>query len=334
MHLGLSILAFGLAGSVAAFPTLKDSQAANMATARTASSASCPFAARAAARERPQSNEVFPAKTFDPVKQKIDITGDHAFQPPKPGDQRGPCPGLNALANHGYLKRNGVTTVDDAITAVNEIYGMGRDLAGILTTLATTTSGDRLTNVFSIGGRPKGDNVPAAFSRIKGISSSHNKFEFDSSPTRGDAYINNGDATNVQMERFRSLYGLLPEDPASNYDLDVFTCHRKQSYDYSINNNPHYFNPPRGIIVSQTAHCLPPALFSNHSAETPNGVLTGDVLKTFFAISGTSENLTYNSGYERIPENWYRREIGNDYGIVPLGTDIISMLHNVPEALL
>ncbi|KAG8734503.1 hypothetical protein FRC12_018498 [Ceratobasidium sp. 428] len=95
-----------------------------------------------------------------------------------------------------------------------------------------------------------------------------------------------------------------------------------------------YFNPPRGIIVSQTAHCLPPALFSNHSAESPNGVLTGDVLKSFFAVSGTSGNLTYDSGYERIPENWYRREIGNDYGIVPLGTDIISMLHNVPEALL
>jgi hypothetical protein len=27
------------------------------------------------------------------------------------GDQWGPCPGLNALANHGYIDRNGVTSV-------------------------------------------------------------------------------------------------------------------------------------------------------------------------------------------------------------------------------
>lgn len=29
------------------------------------------------------------------------------FQPPGPGDSRGPCPGLNLLANYGYLPRNG-----------------------------------------------------------------------------------------------------------------------------------------------------------------------------------------------------------------------------------
>ena len=29
------------------------------------------------------------------------------FQEPGPGDSRGPCPGLNLLANYGYLPRNG-----------------------------------------------------------------------------------------------------------------------------------------------------------------------------------------------------------------------------------
>lgn len=43
----------------------------------------------------------------------IIVTGVHRFQPPhlKGGDQRGPCPGLNALANHGYIPRNGVVSV-------------------------------------------------------------------------------------------------------------------------------------------------------------------------------------------------------------------------------
>ena len=41
------------------------------------------------------------------------VSGSHKFIPPnfQAGDQRGPCPGLNALANHGYIGRNGVTNV-------------------------------------------------------------------------------------------------------------------------------------------------------------------------------------------------------------------------------
>jgi hypothetical protein len=41
------------------------------------------------------------------------VSGVHAFQPPnfEAGDQRGPCPGLNALANHGYIPRKGVVSV-------------------------------------------------------------------------------------------------------------------------------------------------------------------------------------------------------------------------------
>lgn len=46
------------------------------------------------------------------------VTGDHSFIPPdfSAGDQRGPCPGLNALANHGYIGRNGVTNVGVVIS--------------------------------------------------------------------------------------------------------------------------------------------------------------------------------------------------------------------------
>lgn len=30
---------------------------------------------------------------FDAASQLVDVTGDHTFNPPGPGDQRGPCPG-------------------------------------------------------------------------------------------------------------------------------------------------------------------------------------------------------------------------------------------------
>ena len=48
------------------------------------------------------------------VLLKDEVTGDHAFVPPdfSKGDQRGPCPGLNALANHNYIPHNGVASVN------------------------------------------------------------------------------------------------------------------------------------------------------------------------------------------------------------------------------
>ena len=38
---------------------------------------------------------------FDPVAQHVDVSGVYAWKAPGKTDQRGPCPGLNALANHG-----------------------------------------------------------------------------------------------------------------------------------------------------------------------------------------------------------------------------------------
>lgn len=38
------------------------------------------------------------------------VFGDESqyrYQPPEPNDSRSPCPALNALANHGYLPRDG-----------------------------------------------------------------------------------------------------------------------------------------------------------------------------------------------------------------------------------
>ena len=57
--------------------------------------------------------------TFDPTSQHVSTTGQYAFVAPADGDQRGPCPGLNALANHGYLPHNGVADIPTIISAVN-----------------------------------------------------------------------------------------------------------------------------------------------------------------------------------------------------------------------
>lgn len=51
--------------------------------------------------------------------QLVDVSGSNAFLPPGEGDFRGPCPGLNALANHNFIPHNGVVTFTAAILQSN-----------------------------------------------------------------------------------------------------------------------------------------------------------------------------------------------------------------------
>ncbi|KAJ3740778.1 Chloroperoxidase [Lentinula detonsa] len=39
----------------------------------------------------------------------------HQWQAPSPTDSRGPCPGLNTLANHGFLPRNGSNIIRETV---------------------------------------------------------------------------------------------------------------------------------------------------------------------------------------------------------------------------
>ena len=54
---------------------------------------------------------------------------------------------------------------------------------------------------------------------------------------------------------------------------------------------------------------------ANKSAEYPQGKLDGEVLKQFFSITGNDGNFKYTPGYERIPDNWYKRNDADVYTI-------------------
>jgi len=65
---------------------------------------------------------------------------------------------------------------------------------------------------------------------------------------------------------------------------------------------------------------------SNKTEENPQGILNGDILKTFFAVSGEDGDFTYNRGHERIPDNWYTRNAGDAYSIAYLVADDLEMV--------
>ena len=52
---------------------------------------------------------------FNKKEQYVSTSGKHRYIPANfaAGDQRGPCPGLNALANHGYIPRKGYGGIEE-----------------------------------------------------------------------------------------------------------------------------------------------------------------------------------------------------------------------------
>lgn len=87
-----SVLSTALAGTAAAFPAVI-----------TEAVASNPAQYQHLAK---RLNGISPG--FDASTQGISTTGQYKWVAPGPTDQRGPCPGLNAFANHGYIPHNGV----------------------------------------------------------------------------------------------------------------------------------------------------------------------------------------------------------------------------------
>lgn len=112
----------------------------------------------------------------------------YVFQAPGPGDSRGPCPGLNLLANYGYLPRNGHVTLGQALEAVARGFNLGPDLATVLGVFTILSDGDLATESFYLGSGPGG---------IGGLNR-HSTVEADVSPNREDFY--NGESSSPLVD--------------------------------------------------------------------------------------------------------------------------------------
>jgi hypothetical protein len=93
------------------------------------------------------------------------------------------------MANHGYISHNGVATINQFIQGTYDAFGMGMDLGGFFAVYGAVFNGG-LTS-WSIGGPPSASLLSSTAGLLgtpQGISSSHNKYESDVSPTRPDLY--------------------------------------------------------------------------------------------------------------------------------------------------
>ncbi|KAH0280839.1 Cloroperoxidase, partial [Aureobasidium melanogenum] len=265
----------------------------------------------------------------------IDVTGQHAFQPPnfENGDQRGPCPGLNALANHGYISRDGIAGFVEVIAAVNQVYGMGIELITVLAVMGTVGVGNPLSlnPGFSIGGKSQKSNnilgnLLGLLGTPRGLNGAHNWIESDSSNTRDDLYVT-GDASTMNMTLFLEAYNSSDDGVLTMDDIGARAAKRFQE---SISTNPNfYYGPYTGMIARNAGYAFTGRILSNHTKENPmGGHLTKDVFASFYAVYEENGRLVYRKGHEQIPANWYRRLI--DYGLIELNLDLVAWFLKYP----
>lgn len=147
----------------------------------------------------------------------------------------------NAAANHGYLPRNGIASIEQSVSGLGALYNLGPLITAVLSAYAVVTGGNVLEGVWSIGGPLPADELTSGLLGTgQGLSYSHNTYEGDSSIGRSDAYINNGDAHSLNVTRFQEVYDIAVNDGTDRYTLDKFRAKFEEAQDESIANNPYY----------------------------------------------------------------------------------------------
>jgi hypothetical protein len=115
-----------------------------------------------------------PVPIFNAAAQYVDVGpgSGHEWQAPGPDDLRGPCPGLNAFANHKFIPKNGFATIQQFVDATYRVVGMSPEFAGFLALYGAVIDGSGTG--FSIGGTPA-VSLKYPLGGGNGLSGSHNK---------------------------------------------------------------------------------------------------------------------------------------------------------------
>ncbi|KAJ7249033.1 Chloroperoxidase [Mycena rebaudengoi] len=224
---------------------------------------------------------------------------DHPFIAPGPNDQRGPCPAMNTLANHGYISRNGITSFEEIIRGTGEAFNIERTMASGMAALNLLTRGNPFVNKISIGG--VSPFVPPLPGKIDGPQTQgiqkHGRVEGDASISRSDVFI--GDNRNFNQTLFDMVLQRLakfgddgPDGPATVFNLQTLIEMKRLNLESDQALDPAFAIPQRRLNAAFAA----PSLFMTRVVVFANGTTK---LTTKRIISSFFMNQTF-------PENWFR----------------------------
>lgn len=240
------------------------------------------------------------------------IPGDdpnHQFQAPGPTDVRGVCPTLNALANHGYLSRNGITSFAEAANGLQTGYGFGYGLSVFLSALGLLAGGDLVTGKYSLGGADA--RVPNTLGPALGLDR-HGVFEIDGSITRQDVHFGNN--ANFLLQRWNE-YVDISKKYGGLFGADTNAADNGYRYDNSVNTNPSFL---AGVAWFAVSHAERVFVYRGLANGTNPDVADYQNVAPFFLN-------------ETFPPYWYRR--GSAYSLPNALADALDLFLKAPRAL-
>jgi hypothetical protein len=227
-----------------------------------------------------------------PLNSKSVINSNHCIG--------GPCPGLNTAANHNFLSHDGITTFDELVDAQQNLYNVGYDLAVTLAVLGLTiTDGDIITEKLSIGcdATTRTSYAPLLTGSEPGLDG-HNKFESDTSLTRDDYFL--ADGNNYSFNG--TLFGMMDATSNSYFGRNQLALYRSQRYAQSLAENPNFYFGPLALLLFGASSFLYELMPSGPSY-TPDL----PTISSFFGASQTADGTFSFNNAEKIPDNWYNR---------------------------
>ncbi|EKM77181.1 hypothetical protein AGABI1DRAFT_122208 [Agaricus bisporus var. burnettii JB137-S8] len=219
----------------------------------------------------------------------------HPWKPLKHGDIRGPCPGLNTLASHGYLPHNGIATPAQIINAVQEGFNMENSVARLVVYAAHLV--DDVTGP-----------SPQAPANAAGLNT-HALFEGDASMTRADAFF--GDNHSFNETLFDEFTAFSNRFGAGKYNLTVAAEYRFHRIQESIATNPNFSFVSSRFFTAYAESVFPINFFID--GRQGDGQLDLDVARGFF------QNMHMPDGFHRAskPMGIEGLEIANVHPISP-----------------
>ncbi|EUC40366.1 hypothetical protein COCMIDRAFT_41289 [Bipolaris oryzae ATCC 44560] len=132
------------------------------------------------------------------------------FKAPGPNDSHGPYPGLNLLANYGYLPRDGYVNFGQVLGTTARGFNIRVDLATVLATFAVWGGGDLDGISFYLG------------SGKDGIA--------DVSPNREDCYNSCGENHYISSRLVKRMVGFATKDPKKELSMNENWYRRDTPY--------------------------------------------------------------------------------------------------------
>lgn len=184
------------------------------------------------------------------------------------------------------------------------MYNVGYDLAVVLAVLGIQAGGDITTGRLSIGCDATSRTALLPLLGNEPGLNGHNKFEADTSLTRNDYFLANGDNYDFNGTLFAEMKAVADRVSGGNFDRNALAAYRSQRYDESVQENGNFFFGPLSLLLYGASSFLY-ELFPSYGNQ---GIPDLATISSFFgAVQDSSAAGGWRHVPEEIPENWFNR---------------------------